>query len=264
MPREWVKLEEERAKKGSVSLWAVDEMLVLRWRYQGKRFSLALSLPDTTANRKQAKKLANEIELDVAASAFDVTLTKYRPEPIANPVAQNVAQFGISTVQLWERFMDWSLKHGTTHHSIEVRLRPLLANLNRYRDLIVDNASAQNFLGLLRERQAPTTSNRNLQILKGFGTWAVKQGHWTENYFASIRPLKVERAPRRDKPFTAEEVKLFLSTIKTDPSGNPRLHRQRTPPQVVSGQRLNNQRSHQRQAVRYEAQRHPKKTTLAQ
>ena len=85
MPREWVKLEEERAKKGSVSLWAVDEMLVLRWRYQGKRFSLALSLPDTTANRKQAQKLASEIELDVAASAFDVTLAKYRPEPVECP-----------------------------------------------------------------------------------------------------------------------------------------------------------------------------------
>jgi len=77
----------------------------------------------------------------------------------------------------------------------------------------VDNASANNFLGLLRERQAPTTSNRNLQILKGFGTWAVKQGHSTENYFASICPLKVERAPKRDNPFTADEVKRFLATI---------------------------------------------------
>ncbi|APB32807.1 hypothetical protein GlitD10_0495 [Gloeomargarita lithophora Alchichica-D10] len=76
--------------KGSLSLWAVDEMLVLRWRYQANRFSLALSLPDTTANRKQAKKMANEIERDVAASVFDVNLVKYRPEPIVAPVAQNV------------------------------------------------------------------------------------------------------------------------------------------------------------------------------
>ncbi|MFN3927959.1 MAG: Arm DNA-binding domain-containing protein [Pseudanabaenaceae cyanobacterium] len=50
-------------------------------RYRARRFSLALSLPDTAANRKQAKKLANEIEQDVAAGAFDVTLVKYRPEP---------------------------------------------------------------------------------------------------------------------------------------------------------------------------------------
>lgn len=97
-------------------------------------------------------------------------------------------------------------------------MRPLLANLNRYGDLIFDNASAQNFLGLLRNRQAPTTSNRNLRILVKFGTWAVKQGHWPENFFGSIRPLKVERTPRRDKPFTAEEVNLFLSIIKTDPN----------------------------------------------
>jgi len=154
----------------------------------------------------------------VAASAFDVTLTKYRPEPIANPVAQNVAQFGMSTVQLWERFMDWSLLNGTTAHSISTRYQPLLSHLKRFNQDVVNEVVAHQFLDLLRSRQSSGTANLNLWLVKKFGTWAVKQGHWTENYFASIRPLKVERAPRRDKPFTAEEVNLFLSTIKTDPN----------------------------------------------
>ena len=216
MPREWVKLEEERAKKGSVSLWAVDEMLVLRWRYQGKRFSLALSLPDTAANRKQAKKLANEIELDVAASAFDVTLAKYRPEPIVAPVAQSVAQ--TDTIDLWDSYTLHRLELGTSPQSIAARYHPIRANLERFGRNIEDENIAKELIYLLQSRQSSRIVNQNLSMLRGFGTWAVKQGHWTENYFASIRPLKVERAPRRDKPFTAEEVKLFLSTIKTDPN----------------------------------------------
>jgi integrase len=100
------------------------------------------------------------------------------------------------------------------------RYQPLLSHLKRFNQDVVDNeVAAHQFLDLFREVASHLAhANLNLWLVKKFGTWAVKQGHWTENYFASIRPLKVERAPRRDKPFTAEEVNLFLSTIKTDPN----------------------------------------------
>ncbi len=176
----------------------------------------SLSLPDTAANRKQTKKLANEMELDVAASAFDVTLAKYRPEPIANPVAQSVAQ--TDTIDLWDSYTVHRLELGTSPQSIAARYHPIRANLERFGRNIEDKNIAKELIYLLQSRQSSRIVNQNLSMLREFGTWAVKQGHWTENYFGATRPLKVERAPKRDKPFTAEEVKLFLSTIKTDPN----------------------------------------------
>lgn len=69
----------------------------------------------------------------------------------------------------------------------------------------------------LHSRQSVTVANQNLALLKGFGRWCVEQGHWPANYFEKLKPAKVQVAPKRDNPFTADEVRLFLATIKTDP-----------------------------------------------
>ncbi len=49
----------------------------LRWRYQGKRYCLALGLPYNPATLKLAQQLVNKIELDIMSGHFDKTLCAY-------------------------------------------------------------------------------------------------------------------------------------------------------------------------------------------
>ncbi|NJM00520.1 MAG: DUF3596 domain-containing protein [Synechococcaceae cyanobacterium SM2_3_2] len=55
-----------------------DRGLRLRWRYQGKQYSLALGIPDGRVNRTQAESKARLIEVDIQTGHFDQTLDKYR------------------------------------------------------------------------------------------------------------------------------------------------------------------------------------------
>ncbi|MCS7227029.1 MAG: site-specific integrase, partial [Gloeomargarita sp. SKYB31] len=70
----------------------------------------------------------------------------------------------------------------------------------------------------LRSRQSPTTANDNLRHLKAFGRWCVENSHWQINHFERLKPAKVTQAPKRDNPFTAQEVQTFLQTIKAHPN----------------------------------------------
>ncbi len=66
-------------KRGSVAVIAEkDRGLRLRWRYQGKQYSLALGLPDSRVNRIQAESKAKLIEVDIQTGHFDSSLDRYR------------------------------------------------------------------------------------------------------------------------------------------------------------------------------------------
>ncbi len=58
-----------------------DRGLRLRWRHEGKRYCLALGIPDNKLNRAAAQTKARQIEGDMVTGNFDPTLTKYKPAP---------------------------------------------------------------------------------------------------------------------------------------------------------------------------------------
>lgn len=64
-----------KTTRGAVSL--IDERgnIRMRWRYEGKRYSLTL-FQNTKKGLHQAKKLAMEIESDLFNDRFDATLRK--------------------------------------------------------------------------------------------------------------------------------------------------------------------------------------------
>ncbi len=53
--------------------------LRLRWRFEGKRFSLSLGLPDSPVTRAVARQRTAIIEQDIHTGQFDKTLLKYKP-----------------------------------------------------------------------------------------------------------------------------------------------------------------------------------------
>lgn len=226
----WVKVDAGRAKAGEVSLYDVNGRLYLRWRHQGKPYSLAVGMGNYNAGIKTARQLAGRIESDMAHDRagigeplFDPTLSKYSPRPkaVQNDLAQNPVP---STVELWGMFTEYrregyrtgrgGFKH-TSPQAIASRYIPLRANLERFGKDITDETSAREFFKLIKGRQSPRIANQNRGLLLGFGRWAVESGHWESNHFDTVPPEEETEKPRRDA-FTSDEVQRFLDAIEDD------------------------------------------------
>ncbi len=72
----------KKSPKGSVAISSVDGRFRLRWNHfdelgRQKRFTLSCGMVNAT-NRTVAKRLAGQIELDIASRNFDPSLQKYR------------------------------------------------------------------------------------------------------------------------------------------------------------------------------------------
>ncbi len=206
---EWVRVEDGR--KGKPGIWQVNGLYALRWSYQGRRYTLSLG----HGKLRLAQAVAAKIEADLVAGHFDATLEAYRPK-VAKPDDKPFSQF-LATGELWEKYTLHRQQEGIAGVSIAGRFKPLRNNLIRWGGQITDVDTARAFIEYLRSRQSPTTANTNLCILRAFGRWCVEQGHWQANHFEKLKPAKIQCAPRRDNPFTADEVTRFLATIKTDP-----------------------------------------------
>jgi len=66
----------QKNQKGTVTVSNADQRIRLRWRYQGKRYSLSLGQYDKI-NLKATKKVVLQIELDMANGLFEYTLVMY-------------------------------------------------------------------------------------------------------------------------------------------------------------------------------------------
>jgi integrase len=66
-----------KSTNGAVSLTGWKGRVRMRWRNEGKRYSLTL-FSNTKKGLYQAKKLALEIESDLLNDQFDATLYKYK------------------------------------------------------------------------------------------------------------------------------------------------------------------------------------------
>ncbi|APB34910.1 phage integrase family protein [Gloeomargarita lithophora Alchichica-D10] len=198
--------------KGKVAIVRRDEFLSVRWSYKGKRYGY-ISLGHNSLKRAEAVVL--RIEDDMAAGLFDASLHRYFPKDDGKSGTRPVPDLGL--LELWQSFTEWSRIQGATERYLNWRYPPMAANLTRWGRQISDSDSAREFMEFLRSRQSPTTANRNLSFLRGFGRWCVEQNQWQVNHFEKLKPAKVQTAPKRDNPFTAEEVTRFLATIKVDP-----------------------------------------------
>lgn len=189
-------------QKGAVSIENYRSRLRLRWRHKGVRYLITLSAYNKV-NLPTAKKIALEIERDIALDNFDESLIKYKRDPIKAPVTK-------SLVQLYE---DWV----TTYLNMDCEKN---VNYNAFRNMIKkwEDVDERNILKIYNQEVfCASTYNRRLTMLKHFVSWLVKMKAWKENPVADIKPKKVAKivSPKR-KPFTEKEISKILEAFKND------------------------------------------------
>jgi integrase len=194
-----------KAPKGTVSVASQSGMLRLRWRVNGKPYSLPLGLADNPFHRRIAKGRAAQIQSDIALERFDPTLKKYRQGEI--PKSEK------ATPELFSLWIDQLLESGTSQATIDAKYKSLLANIDRF-GLTIDNAKA--FAQYLRSRQNDATTNQNLSLLKAFGQWCFKLSFWASNPFEVVPKCKGATQVREGDPFNRDEIERILATLKAD------------------------------------------------
>jgi len=205
-------------QKGAVSIENYRSRLRLRWRYQGVRYLITLSAYNKI-NVSQAKRIALDIERDIALDSFDESLIKYKGNPVKSPVIK-------SFVQLYE---EWVI----TYLNMDCEKN---VNYNAFRNMIKkwENVDEKSILKIYnQETFCATTYNRRLTMLKHFVSWLVKMKVWKVNTVADIKPKKVTKivSPKR-KPFTEGEISKILKAFKNDtftPKGSAFKHSQYYP-----------------------------------
>ena len=92
-------------KQSLVKVENNDGRLRLRFTYGGKRYAMAVGLPDSPVNRIFAQQRANQIELDIISDNFDLTLKKYKP---LKATSKNLAMMHVP--ELFEKFIETQAK----------------------------------------------------------------------------------------------------------------------------------------------------------
>ena len=193
-------------QKGTVSVENFKNRIRLRWRYQGKRYSLSLG-PYDKVNLKATKKVVLQIELDMANGQFDDSLIKYGVKVVKTVEEPKKPQTIVACFEKWvkdykqldcDKNSDYYHLRGTLKKWGEINPSEMLARLNT-------------------ENYSPKTYNERLSMLNGFSNWMVKHEGWSFNPFDGVSRRKVKKTVKQDRiPFNEEEIRLILDAIKND------------------------------------------------
>ncbi|WP_181357499.1 tyrosine-type recombinase/integrase [Stenomitos frigidus] len=206
-------------KRKRVHIEVRNGWLKLRWSHQGRRYDLALGLPDGALNRKIAERKATEIEIDITTATFDATLNKYRPEQPSQPS-------GLSVAGLFQKFM--------RHKASEVYPQTLIkydATLRRLREFFKEGAAAavtleqaEAFRAWFAARinpstqqpNSPTTVKERITLIAACWDWAIEESLLPTNPWQALaRRIKV-RKTQAPKPFNPQEIAQIIQGFRTD------------------------------------------------
>jgi integrase len=195
-----------KSPKGAVSVTNYKNRIRLRWRYQGKRYSLSLG-PYDKINLKAASKVVLQIELDMVSEQFDDTLVKYGGKalkPIVEPIKpKSIVEYFEKWVKEYKQLdcnknSDYYHLRNTLRKWGEINLCEMLEKLNT-------------------EKYSPKIYNERLSMLTGFSNWMIKRDVWSVNPFDGVSRRKVKKCEKPNrKPFNVEEIKLILDAVKSD------------------------------------------------
>lgn len=200
-----------------MSISVRDGMLRLRWRHQGQRYELRLGLPDSPLARHRARKVASDIELDIASGHFDTTLAKYKEKP----PEPSTALISESTAQLFAQFTESRRRAGAG----EYNLRNVYGSLARYLDRFGrDIASPDDAAELLAQIKAgklqargqgcgDRTLNKYLSLYRHFSSWAVANDYWPADHFRRIEAVRTERSRASRKAFSDGERRAIFEAM---------------------------------------------------
>ena len=200
-----------KRSKGTVGVEESQGRLRLRWRHEGKRYVMAIGLPDSTVNRRVAQQKATMIDLDIASGNFDPTLKKYKP------YVQSYNQ--TSAVELFEKFIKYKSK-GVLSRSLE-KYKATLGYLTSFFQSrsasAIEVKDAEEFSEWLRSQTLTSIVCRErLTLIKAGWEWGIKNNLVSANPWIEI-VSRVKVAPKQmPKPFTRDEIAAIIQAFRTD------------------------------------------------
>jgi len=229
----------------SIQVRKRNNCLILDFYYKGRRCREQTALPDSVANRKKVQKVLDRLEQEIANGTFvyrnffpgskhAVKFDEMELPPVpANQVAAHVAQ-GMNNpavdanVPLFRDFADtwftekeveWRKSHQiSTRADMDKLLKP------HFGDKVVSQITKADILTFratlakvnARGKETPLSARR---INKIFGPLRQILNEAADRFdfrtpFHNIKPLKIRKTDI--KPFTLDEVKLILATVRED------------------------------------------------
>ena len=204
-----------RAGRNIVKVENDDGRLRLRFTHGGKRYAIALGLPDSKVNRTVAQQRATQIELDIVSGNFDSSLKKYQPQ---RGTSQKLAY--TTAVELFEKFMQDQEKTKGLYAGSLCRYTATLRHLERYFQNnpaeSISDVQAEEFAAHLRKQVSTRTAKDYLILVQACWKWAgVKYGinlnPWS-GVLSRVKPTPKQKV----KPFTVKEVQAVLAAFATD------------------------------------------------
>jgi integrase len=199
----------ERSKRHTVSISNFKGKARLRWRHNGKRYSITKHEWSSKGLLK-AKKLLLEIEIDLLEGTFDETLSKYKGV-VKQSVPPKMISLKHKGVILVEQFEHWVKSYKQLDCDINSDYYHLRNTIRKWGDVnesnILDSFNSEAF--------GPKTYNTRLGILKSFANWLTIKGVWSTNPFEGVHRKRLKKIlkPQR-QPFTLQEITSILSSIK--------------------------------------------------
>lgn len=205
-----------RTIKSAVKVEDDDGRLRLRFSHNGKRYALALGLPQSAVNQLVAQQKAAQIELDIISGNFDPTLKKYKPQ------RRTAQKLDYETVgQLFNAFMQEQIKDKRLHQGSICRYTATQKHLDRFFQdksiQLVTDAAAKAFLEYLRKKVKERTAKDYLILVQAFWKWLIDQQSLEHNPWSSLVGKLKPPPKQKVKPFTITEVQAIQAAFKRDP-----------------------------------------------
>lgn len=197
-----------------------DGRLRLRWKHQGKRYTLSVGANDDPTGQAIAKLKKAEIEKDLINGYFDPTLLKYKPRTLGKTATE------IPCSELFKRFAEHQFKEkGLARSSIESRYKPIELALSKWLDkpaYEVGQVHAKNFKAVLTETLTPQTAKERLWLLQSCWDWAKGRYHIAQDnpWTGLANGIKI-RPKQKVKPFTSAEIVSIIGAFHSSPHYQP-------------------------------------------
>jgi integrase len=204
-----------RTGRSIIKIESDDDRLRLRFSHAGKRYAMALGLPDSAVNRLVAQQKAAQIELDIVSGNFDTTLKKYKPQKEGSHKPEN------GTIgELFNAFAQEQVKDKGLYTGSQCRYNATQKHLAKFfQDKpidAIDETTARGFVAYLRKKVSERTTKDYVTLVQAFWKWAmdkhcVKSNPWP-SLVAGVKPPPKQKV----KPFTIAEVQAIQTTFKND------------------------------------------------
>ncbi|OIR16842.1 tyrosine recombinase XerC [mine drainage metagenome] len=235
---------------GSIQVRKETGQLIFDFYYKGIRCREQTALNDTSANRKKMQKILDRIDSEIGAGTFDYrrffpgsknadkieqTILPAEVNQVANVFGDAMGQAGTSQllvgvagtplfrdfVETWftEKEVEWRRSHKKIIRSdIDGRLTPKFGHWEVGRITKADLLAYRADLAKVQARgKKNMLSNRRINKIMNLLRQIINEAADRFNFrtpFQNIKQLKVKRTDV--DPFTLDEVKLILATIRPD------------------------------------------------